>query len=702
MPSVFMCDGPHGLRIQSGNGDHLGINESQKAICYPTESTVAASFDKQLLFSLGKTLGEEANANDVDMVLGPGVNIKRNPLCGRNFEYYSEDPVVSGKLGSAFIKGLQSTGVSCCVKHFVCNNIEYIRSFSDSRLSEQALREVYLKPFEIIVKNSNPRAIMSSYNLVNGTRVVESHRLLTDILKDEWGFNGIVVSDWGAVFDLTKSIKAGLNLEMPQSENYDNLLNAYKNGNITEDEINEACSRMVAFIRQAVENRKKRTIAFDRNAALEFIRRAAAESQVLLKNKNNIFPISKTEKILVVGEIAINPRYQGGGSSHINDNGATSLLAALDANHIKYDYVMGYNTEKATCDIESVKSIVANYDKVLYAVGLKDGDESEAFDRENMALPICVNELLESCLSLNSNSAVLIFVGAPVLLPWADKASAVVLCGLPGESGCFGVVDVLLGKITPSGKLTETWVKSERDLYTYHAAQSSGKKVEYNEGIFVGYRYYENKSIKPLFAFGHGLSYTHFNYKNAIVKNTADGFEITCKIENDGHVFGKETVFLFVAHPVCDEIRPIKVLLDFNKIELEAGDEREVKFNITFEDLKVYDYDGNKYLPGGEYTFYLCAAADDVRAQVIAKIPKKARHITLYTLAREVLENEDQKNIFNNKILGVATKFFGKAVSNSTLKMLLDMPLKNFKALAPAVITTEILTEAIKEMNEVK
>lgn len=698
LPALFMCDGPHGLRIQQSGEDHLGIHESERAVCYPTESTVACSFDKDLLRELGKMLGKEALQAKVDMVLGPGVNIKRTPLCGRNFEYYSEDPVVSGELGAAFAEGMQSVGVSVCVKHFACNNVEYRRNFSDSRLDERTLREIYLKAFEIIVKRASPYAVMCAYNLVNGVYCSENEHLLTDILRKEWGYKGIVVSDWGAVNNAPRSVKAGLDLEMPFAGGFEALKSAYADGALSEKEIDAAAERVERFIRTCVRNRKyRKEFSFSRHEALQLARTAAAESAVLMKNERAFFPILPTEKILVVGEVAEVPRFQGGGSSHINAGEAVSLLTALREAGVNHDHTKGYDL--ASGEIFPVQT--DGYDKIIFAVGLRDSDESEGYDRSDLKLPPCIDALLNKAMTENVRCGVLIFTGGAVELPWAKRAEGIIFCGLPGECGTYGIVDVLTGKICPSGKLTETWVKKERDLYTHSKAKGNGKVVEYHEGVFVGYRYYEAKGVKPLFAFGHGLSYTSFSYSRPVIQKTEKGIRLSFFLKNIGSVSGKETVMLFVKYPRTDEPRPLKVLLDFQKTQLQPTEGSEVVFEIDREGLAVYDKNGCRYLPGGDYTFYVCSASDEIRGSAKISMEGKAQPVTQFTLMSEIWTDKKRRKIFQTMILDRLLPLFGlKELPENTKRILMESPLKSFRGIAPSVITTELLNQVIDMLNE--
>ena len=698
LPAIFMCDGPHGLRIQRKTGDHLGINESDVSVCYPTESTIACSFDKKLLFQLGKTLGKEARANSSDMVLGPGVNIKRTPLCGRNFEYYSEDPVVSGELGAAFVNGLQSVGVSCCVKHFACNNIEYRRNFSDSRMTERTLREIYLKAFEIIVKKASPRAIMCAYNLVNGVFCSENKKLLTDVLRDEWGFDGIVVSDWGAVVNEASAVKAGLDLAMPEGEIYKRLKLSYDKGEITETEISAAAERVAKFVLDCVDNRKKYAEPFSRDSALALVKTAAEESAVLLKNENNFFPLKSGEKILFTGDATEDTPYQGGGSSHVNNANAISLLNALKETKLDYEYVRGCDTERGTtCDID-----FSPYDKIIVSCKLREADESEGYDRKNLKLSPAINKLVLSAVKSGKRVGVLLFVGGVVELPWAGKTDGIMLCGLPGENGCFGIADLLAGKCSPCGKLAETWVKTEKQLSTYSLAVGNGKAVDYNEGVFVGYRYYENKGIKPLFPFGYGLSYTKFAYSEFAVRQSESDFTITFSVKNVGEVDGKETAFVFARHPVTNEPRPIKTLIDFEKKLIKKGQTETFSVTVPKNSLCVYDENGRKYLPSGNYGFLICSTSAKIEGKLTVSVIGEKSVVTAYTLMSEIWQNKKQKAIFQKNIIDRLLPLFGlDKLPENTERILLESPLRNFKGLAPSVITEEILEKTIKELNEV-
>lgn len=700
LSSVFMSDGPHGLRVQIDSGDHLGLNKSINTVCYPAESIISSSFNKELLFKYGEVIGKEALSLSVDMLLGPGVNIKRNPKCGRNFEYYAEDPVVSGKLGSEFIKGLQSVGVSACVKHFVCNNTENKRNYSDSRVNERTLREVYLKPFEICVKEAHPDALMCSYNLVNGTYMSENKRLLTDILKKEWRYSGIVVSDWGAVKSRSVSLRSGLDLEMPYSEcSYNDVKKALEDGSLRESDLDKAVERMISFIKKSEEKRSKRTLySFSRDEAREYSREVVSESVVLLKNKENFFPLKREEKLLIVGEVAKKPHYQGGGSAHIDNDSVLSFCDILKERNINFDYKEGYILEKNTTEDVDPSS----YDKVLFVVGNKKSDESEGFDRDTLSLPECVNTLLENTLKKCKSSGLLIFTGGVVTLPFEKNCNGVMYAGLPGEYGCEGVVDVVMGDVSPSGKLTETWIKKEEDATTYLSCISNEKTVEYNEGVFVGYKYYESKNIKPLFEFGHGLSYTKFKYSNAKIEKENDNFKITFKIKNIGKMDGKETAFLFVTYPLTSEPRSYKSLLDFTKVSLKTGEEKEVMFLIKKEDLTVYNEDGKEYIPFGEYTFTLSSSLSSSEAVLKGEIDGKRDEVTLFTLVDDIWNDKERRQILEEIVIKkLLVAFRMNEIPEDKKKIILSLPLYSLCGLAKGVISEEDKKLLLERLNEV-
>lgn len=694
--AVFMSDGPHGLRVQKGNGDHLGINASETSLSYPTESTIACSFDKDLLYRYGNVYGREASTKGVDMILGPGVNVKRNPLCGRNFEYYSEDQVLSGKLGASFVRGVQETGTSCCVKHYCCNNIEYKRNYSDSILSLRALHEVYLKPFEIIIKDANPASIMCSYNTVNGVKVSDNRYLLHDVLRDEFKYEGLVVSDWGAVNQLDVSIKAGLDLAMPKGKGYDRIKKAYDEGEISDGEIDEAANRVIAFSKRAEKNREIKN-TFSKSEGIDYSREALISSAVLLKNDGSL-PINRNEKILVVGEIAKYPRSQGAGSSSVNSEDVVSLLNALDKEGIKYDYQEGYCLRDDTYRNIDVKG----YDKVIYALGNRAEDESEGYDRSSLSLPNCINKMMENSLKQEQKAIVLLFVGSSFVLPFIDKIDSLLLCGLPGEYGMYGIVDLLVGKTSPSGKLTETWLKDEKDSYCYSLSKNNGTTVEYSEGVFVGYKYYENKGIDVLFPFGYGLSYTDFKYRDFNICEVENRYKITCKIKNVGKVKGKEAVQLYVRYPLCDVSLPIKSLLDFIKVELEPNEEKEITFEIDREDLSTFDKNGKKRLLSGNYTFDIAKSSQDVQGSVSVKVKGEKKEITLFTVTSDIWEDERKRKILNDLIISKLLPAFGlKEMPEATLKILIDMPLKTFTNIVPGLIKDDLVEELLIKLNEV-
>lgn len=576
IPSMFMCDGPHGLRKQEiTDSNNPGVNESHAATCFPAAVSTACSWDEELLGKIGAAIAEEALDQGVGMILGPGVNIKRNPLCGRNFEYFSEDPYLAGKLAASYIKNAQKTGVGTCLKHFACNNQEFRRFNTDSVIDERTLREIYLTPFEIAVREGKPRAVMCAYNKINGVYCSDNKKLLTDILRNEWGFDGVVVTDWGAMNDRVAAFKAGCDLNMPGGSNYmeQEVIDAVNRGELSESDIDRSVQRVKKLVMEgqcALENRP----GCDYDAHHELARIAAEQSAVLLKNEDSILPIKKGQKIAVVGDMAKNMRYQGSGSSHINP---TRLVNPADV-------------------LENSASIEEADVAVIFA-GLPPEYEGEGFDREHMRMPEEQIRLIEETAAKNPNTVVVLFCGAPVETPWADKVKGILYMGLPGQAGGEAVRNLLYGMVNPSGKLAETWPVK------YSDCPSSGyyplRDGQYREGIYVGYRYYDKANIPVRWKFGFGLSYTQFVCSNPEI----DGDTVRVTVTNTGGLPGAETVQLYVAPPQDGIYRPARELKRFAKVFLNPGESREISFTVDERCFAVWD-DGWK-VPSGRYTILL-------------------------------------------------------------------------------------------------
>lgn len=523
IPDVMVSDGPHGLRKQDLKADNLGVNNSIKAVCFPTGAGLAASFDTELVYKVGEVIGNECQAEDLATILGPANNIKRSPLCGRNFEYLSEDPYLSGKIAAAHIKGVQSQGVGTSLKHFCANNQEYRRHSYDSRIEERAFREIYLRAFEIAVKEAKPWTVMCSYNLVNGTQASENKRILTDILRDEWGFDGIVMSDWGAVRDRAKGIAAGLDLEMPSSggSNDQVVIDAINNGSLKESDLDKCVVRILEFVYKAIENHNPEAV-WDKDKDHLIARDVASNCMVLLKNENKVLPLEGTDVVLFVGGFAKTPRFQGGGSSHINSTKVDSMMLAVQGNS-RIVYEEGYSSKDDVYDEKLVKRAIEQakiVDKVVVFAGLPDSYESEGYDREHMKLPQVQNDLIEEITKVCEHVIVVLENGSPVEMPWIDKVEGVLETYLAGQGVGNATVQVLYGNINPSGRLAETFPLRLEDNPSYIEFGGDSNVIDYREGIYVGYRYYSKKKMPVLFPFGHGLSYCDFTYGKLSVSST--------------------------------------------------------------------------------------------------------------------------------------------------------------------------------------
>ena len=593
IPSLFMCDGPHGLRKQENAADMLGVHESRKATCFPAEVTTAGSWDPELLAEIGAAIGEEAREQGVGLVLGPGANLKRNPLCGRNFEYFSEDPHLAGKLAAGFIRGAEAQGIGTSLKHFAVNSQEKSRFTSDSVLDERTLRELYLTAFEIAVKEGKPSTVMCAYPKLNGVHCSDNKRLLTDILRTEWGFNGMVVTDWGAMNDRIEGFSAGCDLNMPGGSDYmeKEVLQAVKNGTIPERCIDDSARRVLELVfRAAVTLRKK--VACDYEAHHALAKRAAAEGAVLLKNEGDILPLQQAARIAVIGAMAKNLRYQGAGSSHINPTGLSQPLDFLpDA-----IYATGCDDRGDTTDalLTEARRAAQQAEAVVVFAGLPDHYESEGFDRDNMKMPAGHLRMIEAVVSANPNTVVVLLCGSAVECPWADEVKAVLYMGLPGQAGGEAIADLLYGRVNPSGKLAESWP------YRYEDVPSSeiyGKTADalYQEGVYVGYRYYDKAGVPVRWRFGYGLSYTEFAYSNLAV----DGDTVSVAIKNTGSFAGAEVVQLYMEAPQDGLHRPLRELKGFQKVFLQPGESRTVTFTLTGRSFAVWQ-DGWK-IPAGTY-----------------------------------------------------------------------------------------------------
>jgi beta-glucosidase len=620
-PALFMCDGPHGLRKQTGSGDHLGLNASVATTCFPTACTVAAAWDTELLHEMGEAIAAEALQENVNIILGPGVNMKRNPLCGRNFEYYSEDPFLSGKLASAWINGVQSRGVGVSLKHFAANNQELKRMSGDSLVDERALREYYLHAFEIAVKESAPATVMCAYNKLNGVYCSDNKRLLTEILRQEWGFKGAVITDWGAMNDRVEGFKAGLDLEMPASKGrFDaGVQEAVKTGLLDESFIDASVLRLLALIEKTGEQTKPENSdggLYERHHALA--RKIAAASGVLLKNEDTILPLSGGGEITVIGTLAEKPRYQGTGSSMVNPVKIENILDGLKNYVLKINYFPGYRLEDIEDDILLREALegASRAEKVLLAIGLTDIYESEGYDRETLSLPKNQIRLLHELYKVNTNTIVVLVGGAAVEMPWLDKTKALLHMQLAGQAGGLAAADLLFGAVNPSGKLTETYPLKYEDVISSGYYDKNPKQVPYYESMFCGYRYFDSADKDILFPFGFGLSYTSFEYHSLEIQNTkAWDHDITFALKNMGVVDGAEVVQLYV-RPETGGVgvyRPRHELKGFVKVFLKAGEEKRVKLKLVKRSFAYFNPDKKEWqVEAGNYTIEIGASSRDI------------------------------------------------------------------------------------------
>ena len=597
LPAVMLSDGPHGLRKQNVGGDHLGATGSNPATCFPTASALASSWDESLLHEIGEALGREARAEGVAVILGPGLNIKRHPNCGRNFEYMSEDPLLSGRMAAAMVDGIQSQGVGACLKHFAVNNQESHRLVVDAVVDERTLREIYLTGFEIAVRSSRPWTIMAAYNSVNGTFCCDNRRLLTEILREEWGFDGLVMSDWGATNDRVAGVRAGMDLEMPGSGGISDgdVIGAVRRGELTQDELDGCVDRVLHLVDRAA-HQVGDPAALDQHH--ELARRAAADSTVLLTN-DGVLPLASPASIAVIGAFAKHPRYQGAGSSLVNP---ARLETAWEALQRRADpltvltYAPGYDPDDSESDTALVSEAVAaasEADVVLLMVGLPGAYEAEGFDRTDMSLPVQHEALVEAIAAANPRTIVTLSNGAPVTMPWIDRPAAVVESYLGGQACGAALIDVVFGDREPGGRLAETFPMRQSDVPSDPYFPGHPHQVEYREGVFVGYRYYATADVDVRFPFGHGLSYTTFAYTNVRLSrrtiSAGDEVQVTVTVTNTGPRAGSEVVQIYVHDGTGAAIRPDSELKAFAKVHLEPGESETVTLQLDERAFAFYD-----------------------------------------------------------------------------------------------------------------
>lgn len=665
IPSFFMSDGPHGLRTQKGDADHLGINKSEESTCFPAACASSASWDPELLREMGEAIAEEALSYGVDVVLGPGANIKRNPLCGRNFEYFSEDPYLTGQLAKNWIQGVQEKGVGTSLKHFAANNQENDRMMSNSMIDERALREIYLAGFEAAVKEAGPETVMCSYNMINGTFSSDNKRLLTDILRREWGFDGFVMTDWGALNDRIAAFQAGCDLEMPYSNHmFDiDVKQAVEDGKLSIEDVDASVERLIRFALKAEETRKKyaevkEPETFDIEGHHALAKKIAGESAVLLKNEGNLLPLDKGAKIALCGAMAETIRYQGAGSSHINPTRLSSLKQSMEALSGEVSYYPAYKLNGDT-DEQALREAIAGAreaEAVVLVVGLPDSLESEGYDRQHMQIPRSHQELIRKAAEVNSNVVVVLMGGSPVEMPWIEDAKAVLNLYLGGQAAGEAAAELLYGTVNPSGKLAETYPMRYADCSSSETFGVNPRQVEYAESIYVGYRYYEKAGIPVRFPFGHGLSYTDFTYSGmtadsengriSFAENGQAVVRVSCKVKNTGDRAGAEVVQLYVRDLTEGVFKADKELKGFRKIFLEPGEEKEVEMFLDKCSFAHYDVDRLDWeVLTGTYEILLGSSSADIRLTETLEVDGTVERLPYEELPSWYVKPEGKPNV---------------------------------------------------------
>lgn len=719
IPSVMVSDGPHGLRKQSEQADHLGINDSIKAVCFPAGCAAASSFDRNLLKKIGETIGRECQAEGVSTILGPAMNIKRSPLCGRNFEYYSEDPLVASEMAAALTEGVQSQNVGVSMKHFLANNQEKRRMTNSSQVDERTLREIYLAAFEGAVKQAKPWTVMNSYNRINGTYVGESREYLTDILRDEWGFEGYVMSDWGAVNDRVEALKAGMDLEMPASGGVNDALivKAVQDGRLDEAVVDQTCERILNIIFKFTENRQQ-DAAFDYEKDHELAADAEAECIVLLKNEDEILPLAKDKKVAFIGKYAETPRYQGGGSSHINSWKVESAMEAVKE-IAEVTFAKGFEDDVDEVNEELSDEAVRIAEEAEIAVifaGLPDNFESEGYDRNHLNLPNCQNTLIEKICKVQKNTIVVLHNGSPVAMPWKDQVKGIVEAYLGGQAVGKAVVNVLYGNVNPSGRLAETFPLRLEDTPCYLTYGKGVDEAVYSEGVFVGYRYYTSKKQEVLFPFGYGLSYTTFTYSNLKIDRTKitdkEVLTVSVDVENTGNHVGKEVVQIYVAPGETETARPVKELRAFDKIELAPGEKKTVAFVLdarafAYWNSEIHDW----YVESGAYEIQVGKNAEEVLLHTSIQVEgtrKIKKTYTLNTCMGELMRDEKAQAVLGQMMGGnqQASKMAeanqdtsGAINAEMMAAMMNDMPLRQLLSFVPGM-TREMLEQLLAAINQ--
>lgn len=720
IPALTLTDGPHGVRL-SVKPEEFGVWEHHPATCFPTNSAMAASWDTELVREVGKALAEECKALGVHVLLGPGINMKRSPLCGRNFEYYSEDPVLAGEMATAFVQGVQERGVGTSVKHYACNNQEFERMSINAEVDERTLREIYLPAFERVVKKAQPWTIMCAYNRINGVYGSEHRYLLTDILRDEWGFDGIVVSDWGAVNDRVAGLKAGLDLQMPGPAPRDDekIVQAVRSGELDERVLDETVRRLLELVFKATgavqeKDGKENRVEVDFAAHHQLARRAAAECMVLLKNDGNLLPLDAAAltSLAVIGRTAVEPRFQGGGSSQINPTQVDIPLEEIKklAPNVTVTYAEGYpdSDEIDAKLIDEAVSAARQADVAVLFIGLPDRIESEGYDRKNMDLPENQVRLVQAVAAVQSNVVVVLNNGSAITMkPWIDQVPAVLEAWLPGQAGGGAIADILFGKVNPSGKLSETFPEKLADNPSYLNFPGENGVVRYGEGLFIGYRYYDKKQIRPLFPFGYGLSYTEFEYSDLKLDRTkmkdTEQLTVTVTVKNIGDRAGKEVVQLYINPKQSRLIRPDKELKGFAKVALEPGEAKEVTFTLSARDFAYYDPSYKTWVvETGEYEILIAKSAADIALKAVVRVESTQelrKPLTKDTSLKDWIADERGLAVLKSVIPEAMLQPFTQ-VDSALADMFLAIPLRKLVNFSGGMLTDEILDQIVAKANE--
>lgn len=719
--SCMVSDGPHGLRKQDQSADHLGVNDAIKAVCFPPGCAAAASFDRTLMHTMGQAIGDACQHEGVSVVLGPAVNLKRSPLCGRNFEYYSEDPYLAGEMAAGFVQGVQSRNVGTSIKHFAANSQENRRMSSNSVVDERTLREMYLPAFETAVKKAQPWTVMCSYNLINGTYACENRWLLTELLRDEWGFQGYVMSDWGATDDRIACVEAGLDLEMPASggENDRRIVKAVREGTLSESLVDLCCERILTVNQRYLATQAPET-PWDQARDHALARSLAAECMVLLKNEGNLLPLSKQARVAVIGAFAKQPRYQGGGSSHINSTQTTGAWDVLK-DWPGVTYAEGYRVQEAEPDealLSQAEAAARDAEIALVFAGLPDAFESEGYDRTHLRMPASQEALIARVAAANAHTVVVLHNGSPIEMPWLPQVQAVLEAYLGGQAVGGATVDVLFGEVNPSGRLPETFPVALADNPSYPWYGGEGNTVEYREGVFVGYRWYDKKQMPVLFPFGFGLSYTQFAYRNLRLSaprlTDRETLTVTVEVTNTGKVYGKEVVQLYVADRESTAIRPVRELKGFQKVALAPGETKSVTFTLdkrafAYWNTALHDW----HVETGAFGIQIGTSSRDIvleaDAEVIstALLPKRA---TLNSIFADLLE-EPKANEVLQPLINMMTQTLGNpenvgedggAISEEMMRaMIAYTPLRSLLSFANGQLTYDDLLALVDSLNRV-